>query len=60
MRNQVAAQHINIVCYERTIVIETDGRRHLDSERDKARDIDLAACGFRVLRFRNNDILTTS
>jgi very-short-patch-repair endonuclease len=57
MRNQVAIQHINIVCNEPRIVVEADGREHLDSERDKARDINLAARGFRVLRFWNNDIL---
>ena len=47
----------DFVSYEHKIVVEADGGQHVDSERDKARDVDLADRGFRVLRFWNNDIL---
>ena len=50
----------DFVSYEHKIVVEADGGQHVDSERDKARDLDLAQRGFRVLRFWNNDILTNS
>jgi hypothetical protein len=54
MRNQVAIQHINCAMSPESLWKRTVAN---DSERDKARDIDLAARGFRVLRFWNNDIL---
>jgi very-short-patch-repair endonuclease len=47
----------DFVSYEHKIVVEADGSQHVDSDHDKARDIDLAARGFRVLRLWNNDIL---
>jgi very-short-patch-repair endonuclease len=50
----------DFVSYERKLIVEADGGQHVESEHDKARDIDLAARGFRVLRFWNNDILTTT
>ena len=50
----------DFVSYEHKIVVEADGSQHFDSEHDKMRDIDLAARGFRVLRFWNNDILTNT
>src|SRR5580704_13569490 len=50
----------DFVSYEHKIVVEADGSQHVDSEHDKARDVDLAARGFRVLRFWNNDILTNT
>jgi very-short-patch-repair endonuclease len=50
----------DFVSYEHKIIVEADGGQHVDSERDKARDVDLAARGFRVIRFWNNDILTNT
>jgi very-short-patch-repair endonuclease len=50
----------DFVSYECKIILEADGGQHVDSEHDKARDADLAARGFRVLRFWNNDILTNT
>ena len=50
----------DFVRYEHKIVVEADGGQHVDSERDKARDLDLAQRGFRVLRIWNNDILTNA
>jgi len=48
------------VSYECKIIVEADGGQHVDSERDKARDVDLAERGFRILRFWNNEILTNT
>jgi 2-isopropylmalate synthase len=50
----------DFVSYEHKIVVEADGGQHVDSEHDRVRDADLAARGFRVLRFWNNDILTNT
>jgi very-short-patch-repair endonuclease len=47
----------DFVTYEHKVIVEADGSQHAESERDKNRDLDLAARGFRVLRFWNNDIL---
>ena len=47
----------DFVTFEHKVIVEADGSQHADSERDKARDVDLATRGFRVLRFWNNDIL---
>jgi very-short-patch-repair endonuclease len=47
----------DFVCRERLIVIEVDGGQHSDSAKDAIRDRRLAAEGYRVLRFWNNDVL---
>ena len=39
------------------VVIEVDGGQHAESERDRARDRELEAQGFRVLRFWNTEVL---
>jgi very-short-patch-repair endonuclease len=48
---------LDFVCFERKIVVEIDGSQHASSPRDAARDSALAAQGFRVLRYWNNDVL---
>jgi very-short-patch-repair endonuclease len=48
---------LDFVCFERRIVVEIDGSQHADSERDRKRDAELTAAGFRVLRYWNNDVL---
>jgi very-short-patch-repair endonuclease len=49
----------DFVSFEHKLIVEADGSQHADSERDRVRDADLKARGFRVLRFWNNDILQT-
>jgi very-short-patch-repair endonuclease len=49
---------VDFVCLEQQIVIELDGSQHADSATDASRDAFLAASGFRILRFWNNDALT--
>jgi very-short-patch-repair endonuclease len=47
---------LDFVCLETKVVIEIDGSQHLESLRDAERDRTLAAAGFRVLRFWNNQV----
>jgi very-short-patch-repair endonuclease len=58
-RRQVPFQHfiLDFVCFDQRLVIEIDGSQHASSERDAARDGMLAAEGFRVARYWNNDVL---
>jgi very-short-patch-repair endonuclease len=46
---------LDFVCLRHRLVIEADGPFH-DPEEDAKRDLWLAAKGFRVLRFRNDEI----
>jgi len=48
---------LDFVCLEFRLVVEIDGGQHLDSERDRFRDAWLQSEGFRVLRFRNDEVL---
>jgi very-short-patch-repair endonuclease len=48
---------LDFVCFEHRLIIEIDGSQHADSPRDRQRDLDLAAEGFRVVRYWNNDVL---
>src|SRR5205085_3039002 len=47
----------DFICYAARLVVEVDGGQHADSVSDLRRDRWLAANGFRVLRFWNNDVL---
>ena len=49
---------VDFVCRERRLIIEVDGGQHADNQQDRERDRVLAAAGYRVLRFWNNDVLT--
>ena len=61
-RRQVPFQNyiLDFVCFEKRLVIEIDGSQHADSPRDQARDRQLAAEGFEVARYWNNDVLQQS
>ena len=48
---------LDFVCFEYRIVVEVDGGQHADSEADRIRDSELRAEGFRIVRYRNNDVL---
>ena len=58
-RRQVPFQSfiLDFVCFERRFIIEIDGSQHAESKRDTARDTVLAAEGFRIARYWNNDVL---
>ena len=48
----------DFVCPAKKLVIELDGGQHVaDAARDRSRDAWLAARGYRVLRFWNNDVM---
>ena len=48
---------VDFVCRDRRLIVEVDGGQHADSTKDHERDRTLAAAGYRVLRFWNNDVL---
>jgi very-short-patch-repair endonuclease len=48
---------LDLVCFEKRLVIEIDGSQHASSETDPARDAILQAEGFRIARYWNNDVL---
>jgi very-short-patch-repair endonuclease len=47
---------VDFVCFEQRLVVEVDGGQHADSVADQRRDRWLAANGFRVMRFWNNEV----
>ncbi len=48
----------DFVCLRHRLIVEADGPWHEDNPRDLDRDAWLAAQGFKVLRFPNNEIVT--
>jgi very-short-patch-repair endonuclease len=42
------------------VIVEVDGGQHAENESDLNRDRYLRGCGFRVLRFWNNDVLRST
>ena len=49
---------VDFICLEQKLVIELDGGQHADAvEYDEARTAWLAASGYHVLRFWNNEVL---
>jgi very-short-patch-repair endonuclease len=48
---------LDLACLERKVVIELDGGQHADNTQyDNARTGCLERCGYRVLRFWNNEV----
>ena len=47
---------VDFICRECRLIVEVDGGRHADSQRDALRDKWLTDRNYRVLRFWNNDI----
>lgn len=50
---------LDFACFEKRVIIEIDGGQHTSSQRDASRSAALAAEGFQVLRYWNNDVLQT-
>jgi len=48
---------VDFVSFERRLIVEADGGQLNESKVDAYRDRDLAARGFQVLRYWNNDVL---
>lgn len=51
---------VDFVCLEHRLIIEADGSQHCDSASDMRRDAFLRAKGYRVMRFWNSDILSST
>ena len=51
---------VDFVCLSAKLVVEADGSQHADNRDDVRRDTNLTRCGFRILRFWNNDVLARS
>ncbi len=51
---------VDFVCFGRRLIVEVDGGQHADNAHDRARDADLRARGFRVLRFWNTEALSNT
>lgn len=47
----------DFACRERRLIVELDGGQHSENNRDRVRDAFLAAEGYKVLRFWNNDVM---
>ena len=47
----------DFLCHSKMVIAEADGSQHAESARDMKRDAYLAAKGFQILRFWNDDIL---
>jgi very-short-patch-repair endonuclease len=47
----------DFACLETGFIVEVDGAQHLHSKKDLTRDAYLRDCGFRILRFWDNDVL---
>ena len=50
----------DFVCFDRRVIVETDGSQHIDSDYDARRDAWLRSQGFAVIRYWNNDVLARS
>jgi very-short-patch-repair endonuclease/SAM-dependent methyltransferase len=49
--------YVDFVCRERQLIIEVDGGQHAECPKDRQRDSDLRALGYRVIRFWNNEVI---
>src|ERR1700730_17483162 len=48
---------LDVVCFERRLIVEVDGGQHAESRSDIERDRVLHDAGFQVIRYWNNDVL---
>jgi very-short-patch-repair endonuclease len=49
---------VDFVSFEKLIVVELDGGHHAVSrQEDMERDLQLSECGYKVLRFWNNEVI---
>jgi very-short-patch-repair endonuclease len=58
-RRQAPVDKVDFACFAQRLIIEVDGVQHLEPEAmaaDAARDADLSWRGFKVLRFRNDEV----
>jgi len=60
-RRQVPLKHyiLDFVCFDAKLIIEVDGGQHAENRSDSVRDAFFRARGFRVLRFWNEEVVTS-
>jgi very-short-patch-repair endonuclease/2-polyprenyl-3-methyl-5-hydroxy-6-metoxy-1,4-benzoquinol methylase len=52
----IGLYYVDFVCRERRLIVEVDGGQHSESK-DRQRDRELSALGYRVVRIWNNDVV---
>jgi very-short-patch-repair endonuclease len=58
-QHPIAHYIVDFVCLEKRLIVEADGGQHVERQAlDAKRSAFLAAQGFRVLRFWNDEVLT--
>jgi adenine-specific DNA-methyltransferase len=56
-QHQIGPYFADFACAERWLVVELDGAQHVDSSRyDADRTVYMRSAGWRVIRFRNDDV----
>jgi len=53
----IGRYYVDFVCRGRRLIIELDGGQHSDRHKDRQRDSELSAHGYRVVRIWNNDVI---
>ncbi|HEY0855020.1 MAG TPA: DUF559 domain-containing protein, partial [Devosia sp.] len=53
----IGPYYADFACMHAKLVVEVDGRTHVDPDRDAARDEYMRTRGIQVLRFANDDVL---
>ena len=53
----IGRYYVDFVCRERHLIVELDGGQHSEDPRDRHRDSDLYALGYRIIRIWNNDVI---
>jgi very-short-patch-repair endonuclease len=49
--------YVDFVCRERCLIIELDGGQYSERPKDRQRDNELSALGYRMIRVWNNDVI---
>ena len=53
----IGRYYADFVCRDRPLIVELDGGQHAERPRDRQRDSELCALGYRVIRIWNNDVI---
>ena len=53
----IGRYYVDFVCRDRHLIVELDGGQHAERPKDRQRDSELCALGYRVIRIWNNDVI---
>ena len=53
----ISRYYADFVCRDRHLIVELDGGQHAERPKDRQRDSELCALGYRVIRIWNNDVI---